>query len=230
MQAVILVGGLGMRLRPLTLTTPKPMIPIHGKPFAEYLIELLRRNGVTNVLFLTGYLGEQFQQHFGDGSKWGMRIEYSHSSVDNDTGERLRIARPHLEEQFLLIYGDNYWPLDLAKLQAHRDRLKTPAVVTVFERPDPGGKNNMRVEGGLVLTYDKGRTADGLNGVDIGFFILTRDVLDLMPEGNVNFEASVLPQLVAKKQLAGFLTKEPYVSLTSIDRLPAVEKALEGLA
>lgn len=230
MQAVILVGGLGTRLRPLTLTTPKPLIPIHGKPFVAYLVELLKKNGVTEALFLTGYLGEQFPLVFGDGSAYGMRIRYNHTAVEDDTGARLRAALPLLEKEFLLLYGDNYWPLDYVKLKELHDTKRVKATVTVFERDNTSGRNNIRVSDGLVRVYDKSRTALHLNGVDIGFFILSRDVLTLMPEGNVNFEATVLPQLVEKQELAGFLTKEPYVSLTSIDRLPSVEKALERLA
>lgn len=230
MQAVILAGGLGTRLRPLTLTTPKPLIPIHGKPFVAYLIELLKRNSVTEIIFLTGYLGEQFPLTLGDGSEWGLSIRYIQSDVEDDTGERLRKAQQLFDDEFLLLYGDNYWPLDYSKLKALHDAKHARATVTVFERENTSGRNNMRVSDGIVRVYDKSRTAPDLNGVDIGFFILSRDVLDLMPEGNVNFEASVLPQLIAKQQLAGYLTKEPYVSLTSIDRLPAVEKALAALA
>lgn len=228
MQAIILAGGLGMRLRPLTLTTPKPMIPIHGKPFVEHLVMLLKKNGVDDIVFLTGYLGEQFPAHFGDGSKWGLRIRYSHSVVDDDTGERIRKASSMLGEQSMLLYGDNYWPLELAALKAHHEKMNTLATVTVFERPDAGGKNNIRVEDGLVTVYDKSRTMNDLNGVDIGFYILAKAVTDRIPEGNVNFEAAVLPGLVAEGELAGFLTQKPYTSLTSIEKLSQVEAMLHS--
>lgn len=226
-QAVILVGGEGTRLRPLTLTTPKPLLPIHGKPFAHYLVELLRKNGIEEIIFLTGYLAEQFPTYFGDGSSFGLKIRYSETPITNDTGARLRKARLMLNETFLLLYGDNYWPLDLEKLLAQHEKTNTLATVTVYERDNPEKKNNMLVEGELVKIYDKKRETLGLNGVDIGFFILSRDVLGLLPEGNVNFELAVLWQLIAQKQLGGFLTRQPYWGLTDAERLPAVERALD---
>ncbi len=226
-QAVILAGGEGTRLRPLTLTTPKPLILVNGKPFAEYLVELLKRNGVEEIIFLTGYLADQFPQTLGDGSRFGLRIRYSASPVEDETGARLRKAAPLLDEQFLFLYGDNYWPLELDKLLAHWERTGISALVTVYERNEPGKKNNIRVgESGLVEVYDKERETPGCNGVDIGFFILNKEVLDLLPPDNVNFEATVLPELIEKKQLAGFLTKQPYWGLTDRARLPSVERAL----
>ena len=225
-QAVILAGGEGTRLRPLTLTTPKPLINIHGKPFAEYLVELLKKNGIEEIIFLTGYLAEQFPAHFGDGSNFGLRIRYNETPIKDETGTRLRKAAPMLDEQFLLLYSDNYWPLNLEKLLAHHESAGTPATVTVYERNDPTKKNNMLVQNGMVEIYDKKRETESLNGVDIGFFILSKSVLDLLPEGNVNFEKTVLPQLIEKRQLAGFLTKQPYWGLTDKERLPGVERAL----
>jgi histidinol-phosphate phosphatase family protein len=227
-QAVIFVGGQGARLRPLTLTTPKPLLRIHGKPFAEYLVELLKRNGIEEIIFLTGYLAEQFPAYFGDGSKFGVRIRHSQGLVEDETGKRLQRAKPLLNEEFLLLYGDNYWPLNLEKLIKHREKTSAPNLVTVYERSDPSKKNNILVgETGLVEIYDKARKASGLNGVDIGFFILSRKALDLLPEKNVNFEETVLPKLIAKKELAGFLTHQPYWSLTDNERLPGVTQALD---
>jgi len=225
-QAVILAGGEGTRLRPLTLAAPKPLISINGKPFAEYLIELLKNNGIEEIIFLTGYLAEQFPQTFGDGSKGGVKIRYSESPTEDDTGTRLRKATHLFDERFLLLYGDNYWPLSLEKLLAHHESMGTLATVTVYERNERGKKNNMLVRDGLVEIYDKKRETAGLNGVDIGFFILSKKVLELLPEGNVNFEATVLPKLIETKQLSGYTTKQPYWGLTDQTRLPSVANAL----
>src|SRR5579872_486054 len=117
-QAVILTGGQGLRLRPLTLTTPKPLIPIHGKPFVQYLVELLKANGIKKIVFLTGYLGEQIEEYFGDGKKFGVQITYSHLPIEFDTGARIKVAKKVFEDTFLLLYCDNYWPLNLKELTA----------------------------------------------------------------------------------------------------------------
>ena len=99
-QAVILAGGRGTRLRPLTDTRPKPMIEIHGKPFLEYLVEMLRDQGFDRILLLLGYLPEVVQNHFGDGRRWGVTIEYSITAVDDDTGRRVKLAAPRIDECF----------------------------------------------------------------------------------------------------------------------------------
>ena len=214
-------------MRPLTLTTPKPLIKIHGKPFAEYLVELLKKNGIEEIIFLTGYLAEQFPAYFGDGSKFGLRIKYSKSPVEDETGTRLRKAAHILDDNFLLLYGDNYWPLDLKKLVEQYEKVGAPAIVTVYERTDPVKRNDILVSpDGFVEKYDKKRETERLNGVNIGFYIFSRDVLNLLPEGNVDFDKTVLPQLIEKRQLAGYLTKQPYWGLTDKERLPGVERAL----
>lgn len=228
-QAVILAGGQGTRLRPLTVTTPKPMIPFHGKPFAHYLVELLKKNGIEEVVFLTGYLGEQFPAYFGDGSKFGLRIRYNDTPLENDTGTRVRKARHLLNDRFLLLYGDNYWPLNLKQLVGFHEKRNVPLTVTVYERPhSEAKKNNMLVDGdGFVTAYDKKRETPGLNGVDIGFFIVEKEALDLLPEENSLFETNVMLPLIPKRRLAGFLTKHPYWGLTDHERLSGVSRALD---
>ncbi len=223
-QAVILAGGKGTRLRPLTATTPKPMITIYGKPFLAYIIELLKANGITEVVLLVGYLHEQIEDYFGDGKKFGIKIMYSQSPVEADTGTRLRAARPLLKQTLLLLYGDNYWPLQLGVLAQFYKNMNTKAVVTVCHNADHATRNNMLVEDGLVTIYDRSRKHQNLNGVDIGFFILDRSILKNFPKRNFSFEEVVLPKLIAKKQLAGFLTDQKYYGLSTVERIPAIQE------
>lgn len=227
-QAVILAGGRGTRLAPLTLTRPKPMIEFHGRPFLEYLIEMLRDQGIRRVLLLLGYLPEVVRDHFGDGSRFGVAIDYAVSDVDDDTGRRLKLAQDRIDPEFLLLYCDNYWPLrydDLWASHLARGRL---AQVVVYRNRDGYTRSNLRVgTGGLVEVYDKSRQTPGLEGVDIGFFLLKREVLDLLPaDENVSFEKVVYPRLVADRQLAAYVTDHRYYSVGSHERLPLTEDFL----
>jgi D-glycero-D-manno-heptose 1,7-bisphosphate phosphatase len=115
-QAVILAGGLGTRLRPITDTIPKPMIIFHGKPFLEYLIKMLANQEFTKVVLLLGYLPEKVIEYFGSGEKWGIEIQYSVTDVEDDTGLRLLKAKDLIEDEFMLLYCDNYWPMDFNKM------------------------------------------------------------------------------------------------------------------
>ena len=112
-QAVILAGGLGTRLRPLTDTRPKPMIEVGGKPFLEHLIVLLRSQGFDRFLILLGYLPEVVQNYFGDGRRWGVTIKYSVTAVEDETGRRVKLAEQQIESCFLFMYSDNYWPMQM---------------------------------------------------------------------------------------------------------------------
>src|SRR5438045_578917 len=114
MQAVILAGGLGTRLGALTQQTPKPMVPVAGRPYLEHQLLLLREQGITDIVLLTGYLGEQIENYFADGSAWNLSIRYSREAMPMGTGGCLRDARRLLEEYFLLIYGDSLLPIDYA--------------------------------------------------------------------------------------------------------------------
>jgi D-glycero-D-manno-heptose 1,7-bisphosphate phosphatase len=225
-QAVILAGGRGTRLLPLTLTCPKPMLRFHGRPFLEYLVEQLSEQGFERILMLLGYLPDVVRGHFGDGSGFGARIEYSVTDVDDDTGTRLKKARPLLDPEFLLLYCDNYWPLDFARLYAAYRTRGAPAQVVVYENKDGWTRDNLRVENGLIAVYDKSRSAPGLSGVDIGYILLSRGIVDLIPEENVNFERAVYPRLVAEGRLAAFVTGHRYYSVGDHARLPLTEAFL----
>lgn len=224
-QAVILAGGLGMRMRPLTLTLPKPMIPIHGKPFLAYIMELLKKNGIEEVIILTGYLHEKIEGYFKDGQEFDLKIKYSFSPVEDETGTRIKKAKNLIDDTFLLLYSDNYWPLQLDILTYFYNKIGVKNLVTVYSNFDNATKSNILVgNNGLVKIYDKTRTEKNLNGVDIGFFILDKKILNLFPQENFSFEKIILPKLVAEKQLAGYLTHHKYYGLSNPERIPVIEE------
>ena len=227
-QAAILAGGVGTRLRPLTYTTPKPMVLVNNRPYLEYLIELLKQNGISKVVLLLGYLHEKIVDYFGDGSNFGINMKYSIGDVSFETGKRIRDAEDLIQNHFLLMYCDNYWPLDLERLLTFHNKNQTVATVTVYTNKDNITRNNMYVdENGYVVKYDKSRKDKNLNGVEIGFFILDKKVLDLMPDDNLSFEKVVLPQLIKKRQLSGYLTDHRYYSIGSVERISKTEEFLQ---
>jgi histidinol-phosphate phosphatase family protein len=227
-QAVILAGGLGTRLRPITDTIPKPMIPFHGKPFLEYIIEMLIEQGFVKIILLLGYLPEKVTEYFGNGAKWGIDIKYSITDINDDTGLRLKKAKHLFENEFMLLYCDNYWPMNFNKMLAVYKTNDVDALVTVYKNLDGYTKNNLQInENGFIEVYDKTRQAENLQGVDIGFFILKKSIVDLIPDGNFNFEKTVLPQLIKNKKIITFVTEHRYYSVGSHERLVLTENFLE---
>jgi D-glycero-D-manno-heptose 1,7-bisphosphate phosphatase len=203
------------------------MVAFHGKPFLEYLIEMLRDQGFSRILLLLGYLSEIVQDHFQDGYRWGVKIDYSVSPVEDDTGTRVRRASSLLDTTFLLTYCDNYWPMPFEELWASFSRSNALAQVTVYENRDGYTRSNLRVNAeGFVDIYDRSRVEEGLQGVDIGFLLAHREILDLLPEGNVSLEASLYPRLIAEGQLAAFTTGHRYYSVSTHERLPVTEDFL----
>ena len=221
-QAVILAGGYGTRLKPFTDNNPKPMYQFEGKPFLEYLIKQVASFGIKDIVILLGYLPEKIMDYFGDGSRWGVNIRYSITPVEYETGLRLKGALKEniLASEFLMMYCDNYCPIDYRRLS--REYFKNEALIqfTAYRNLDGYTKNNLIIgDNGLVEVYDKSRTTEGLQGVDIGYAIVNRKVLDLMPDRNDNFEKVVYPQLVAQKKMYATITDHRYYSVGSWERI-----------
>ncbi len=219
-QAVIFAGGQGTRLLPLTKNIPKPMVKVNGKPFLYYLLKLLKDEGVKKVLILLGYKGEVIKKYCEKEKPFGLKIEFSVGETDWETGKRLIEAEPQIDENFLLMYCDNYWPLQLKKLLSFHEKHGKKATMTVYGNREKITRNNVYVnDKGLIEVYDKTRTHPGLNAVDIGFFILSKKLLKLIPRNNASFEKTVFPKLVEQKQLAGYLTHHRYFSNGDLEKL-----------
>jgi histidinol-phosphate phosphatase family protein len=219
-QAVILAGGIGSRMQPLTDSIPKPMIEINDRPFLEYLVEQLRDAGIENILILLGYLPEKVIEHFQDGTKFGVNIDYSVSDVGNQTGRRLKIAQPKISGDFLLMYCDNYWPMRPMEMSRQFHDAVTDIQLTVYRNADNYTQSNLQVSDGHIIAYDKSRKSPSLQGVEIGYALVRKRVLGMLPKDeNVSFERFVFQKLIAEHSLGAFLTDHRYYSIGSFARL-----------
>ncbi len=221
-QAVILCGGRGERLRPLTDQLPKPMAPVLGLPFLQYILKQLKDENFCSVILLTGYRGDQIAQHFGDGHWLGLRLQYSHGPDEWETGRRLAEAALLLDERFALLYGDNLAPFRLQPLwECHR---AAGAALTVTLAHKPGGNIRLATSGKIEL-YDPKRTAPGLDYVEIGYMIADRDSLLKLNPGAGSF-ARVIEQLAQRHALAGYSPGCDYCSISDLTRLAETEEIL----
>lgn len=227
-QAVILAGGRGTRMRPLTDDRPKPMIEFHGRPFMAYLVDMLAEQGFERVLMLLGYLPDVVREYFGDGRRFGLRIEYSVSDADDLTARRLQIAEDRLDPLFMMLYCDNYWPLDMSRLWDHYLSVGAPAMTTVYANDDGYSRDNVRVLDDRIRTFDRSRTEADLKGVEISYAILPRrEVLRCLPaDGEELVEQAVYPVLAAEALLGANVSRHRYYSVGSMHRLPLTEAFL----
>ena len=228
-QAVIFAGGLGERLRPFTETNPKPMYRFNDKPFLEYLILQIKEWGIRDIILLLGYLPEKITEYFGDGSDLGVNIKYVITPVEYDTQFRLKEASDLLDECFLMMYCDNLCPIDFQKLVEDYQKNNGLIQITAYANDDLYTKSNLVLESdGRVSCYDKKRERDDLKGVDIGYAIVSKEVISLMSDKNENFEAVVYPKLVEDKKLFATVTKHRYYSIGSFDRIQQTNEYLSG--
>ena len=221
MQAVILAGGLGTRLRPVTHKVPKPMVEVNGKPFLEYLILLLKKNGIDDIVLLIGHLGEQIKGYFGDGSKFGVNIKYSVEEELLGTGGAIKNAESLLNDVFLVLNGDTYLDTDYSALISS---FKGSLGVVVVYKSEDKEVNNIRLNKNLVAEYKKGSPLDF---ADAGVQIFKKDILKLMPAGKVSLETEIYPKLIKQKQLRAFVTENKFYDIGTFKRLEIFKKELK---
>lgn len=227
-QAVILAGGKGTRLRPLTYSIPKPMIRFHGIPFLEYLIKQVREQGLQRILLLLGYLPNVITDYFGDGTAFDVSIDYCITDVDCDTGMRLKFAKKQIDANFLLMYCDNYCPVNFSRMWDQFQEKEVTGQIAVYRNKDGYSNDNVRIDkSSRISFYDKKRVSDNLAGVEIGYGIFKREVLDYIPDENVNFEKAVYPILAEKRVLAAYQTDHRYYSVSNYERLRITEAFLK---
>jgi|TARA_Y100000310_G_C20672673_1_gene811184 D-glycero-D-manno-heptose 1,7-bisphosphate phosphatase len=228
-QAVILAGGQGKRLRPLTDHLPKPMAPVNGKPFLDYLIHSVISVGINKILFLVGYKSEYIISRYSKINIFSS--EFSIGSVNYKTGRRLLNAYKLLDDYFLLLYGDNYWPLELDLMLDLYNCKNVNVTTTVFSNENGTGEygyeNNIFVRKNcLVGEYDRKRKSKKTNGIDIGYFIINKSELNSNIALNVSFEENILLPLIERNQLAAYVTNEQYYYITNLDTLKNFESVV----
>ncbi len=224
-QAVILCGGRGERLRPLTENLPKPMVIVNGRPFLQYLLEQLAENGINRFVLLTGYLGEKIVEYFGDGSSWGWSISYSNGPVEWPTTKRIHEALGQIDERFLLLYSDNFAQLrlsELARVNSDHNSAMTLSVV----RKSPG--NVQLGVNSSVAKYDLSRSESDAAFVEIGYSLISKSkMMTCLDEHMHENFSSVIQSLTDSKQVSAVVVKTGYESISNPLRLSSTEAYLK---
>jgi MurNAc alpha-1-phosphate uridylyltransferase len=231
-QAVIVAGGLATRMRPQTLELPKSLIPVGGRPFITWQLEKIAGSGFSHVLLCIGHLGHAIREFVGDGSGFGLRVDYSEESENLlGTAGALRRAISQLGETFLVTYGDSYLPFDysapLRDLCAHPEAQGTMAV---FRNQGRWEKSNTAIEGDRVLRYDKSSRDPTLDYIDCGATALRREVVAaLTPDQPLGLD-SVQADLARRGLLRAWRARERFYEIGSEEGLRDLDHLLGGKA
>lgn len=200
MQALILAGGEGTRLRPLTSTVPKPVVPLVDRPFIVFMIDWLRRHGVDDVIMSCGHLADGVRAVLGDGSGVGVRLRYVEEPKPLGTGGALKFAEEWLDERFLMLNGDVLTDIDLSSQLAEHERTGARATLALYPVEDPSAYGLVRLEAdGAVREFLEKPAPDQIdtNNVNAGAYVLDKSVLDLLVYGEkASIERDVFPRLV----------------------------------
>ena len=202
MQALILAGGEGTRLRPLTLTMPKPVVPLVDRPFIRYMIDWLARHGVDDVVMSSGFLAAGVRDVLGEGGEGGPRLRYVEEPQARGTAGAIKFAERFLEDRFLALNGDVLTDLDLTALMALHEERGATATLALYPVEDPSAYGLVRREhDGEIREFLEKPEPDQIDTDEIsaGAYVLEKRVLDLIPDGReVSIEREVFPQLVGK--------------------------------
>lgn len=232
LQALILMGGIATRLRPVTEKIPKSLIDINGEPFLAHQLRLLHARGIRRVVCCVGFLGEMIQQVAGDGSCFGLSLQYSFDGPHlRGTAGAIHQALSLLEEQFFVLYGDSYLPCDYAAVQAFFEASGKSGLMTVYRNEGKWDSSNVEFENGRILAYDKRAKTPRMHYIDYGLGIFRRQVFETLKDGSIRDLAEVYQELLAGDDLAGYEMKERFYeigSFSGIEDLSAVLRAGTG--
>jgi NDP-sugar pyrophosphorylase family protein len=212
----VLAGGLATRLLPLTETIPKSMVLVAGEPFIAHQLRLLAREGVTDVVICSGYLGEQIEAFVGDGARFGCRVRFSPDGEKPlGTGGALRRALPLLGECFMVMYGDSYLDTRFRPVYEEFRRSTLPSLMTVFRNEDRWDTSNVEFAHGRILGYDKLNRSPAMLHIDYGLGVLNAEVVRVRPLGTTFDLADLYHELVKRQLLAGYEVRERFYEIGS---------------
>jgi len=236
MKAVVMAGGAGSRLRPLTVGRPKPMVPIVNKPVLTHILDLLKRHGILDVVLTVQFMGDSIQDYLGDGSVMGMNIHYAVEETPLGTAGSVKNAQQHLDDTFLVISGDALTDFDLTRIiEFHREK-KALATLTLYRVPSP-------LEYGVIIIDENGRVRQFLekpswgevisDTVNTGIYVLEPEVLDHFELGiPFDFSKDLFPLLLeGGDPMFGFVASGYWCDIGNLQEyMRANRDLLEGKA
>ena len=216
LSVAILAGGLATRLQHITRTIPKSMIEICGEPFAHWQMKKLAQAGIIDVVYCVGHKSDMIEEFLGDGSKYGVKIAYSHDGPKQlGTGGAIIKALPYLGDKFMVLYGDSYLQIDYTKVQEKHEESGKPALMTVFANNGKFDTSNVNFSGGVLRHYQKGNESLDMKHIDYGLSCFDMSVFSSY-DSNIPLDlAQIFTDLVSKDLLVGYEAEERFYEIGS---------------
>lgn len=217
MKAVILAGGLGTRLRPYTKSLPKPMLPLGGKPILEYEIEWVRKNGIKEIVLCVSYLRNKIEDYFGDGKKFGVKIEYAISKKPLATAGQLKTAEKFIDDTFVCLYGDSIYNFSLRNMIKHHKKSRANVTMSLFDY-------RFNLKYGVIDTKKSGQVTawnekpEFSTKINIGCYVMEPEVLKLIPKNKEYGMDDVIRKVLSrKKKVSSVTSKNGFIDIGDKD-------------
>lgn len=225
----ILAGGLATRLRPITERIPKLLVEVAGEPFFSHQIRLLKAAGLRRLILCVGFLGEKIVERYGDGSDWGVTIDYVFDGPKLlGTGGALIQALPKLSETFYVLYGDSYLPIDYQAVGKFFRTSGKLGLMTVFKNREQYDASNVWFENGAIRSYDKKNRLPQMQHIDYGLGVFHARAFDPFSRDVVVDLADVQKSLLARNELAAFEVQQRFFEIGSPAGLAELDEKLRG--
>jgi MurNAc alpha-1-phosphate uridylyltransferase len=213
----ILAGGYATRLGSLVKESPKCLLKINGRSFVDWQLDLLARNGYKNFVFCVSHKSDLIREHLGDGSDHGVNIQYS---IDGDTqlgtGGAIQKAIPILGNEFGVVYGDSYLPIDYSKVEHHFLSSKFESLMTVYKNDNKFDTSNVEFVDGVLINYEKGESSLKMQHIDYGISYFRATAFINWTEQSSFDLSSVSHQLAKSHQLGGYQVYERFYEIGSL--------------
>ena len=216
MQAILLAGGLGTRLRSVVSDRPKPMALIQGKPFMEYVTRELVRSGITDIIFAVGYKGSMVEEYFGDGRGFGFHASYAYEETLLGTAGAIKNAGRYVtQERFFVLNADTFYQIDYTRLVKLQDTLNLDMALVLRQVPDVSRYGEAILDDkGMLMAFNE-KTSEARTGtINGGIYLMKRSLLEQIPEGKVSLENEMIPGwLSGKRRLGGFVNDGYFIDI-----------------
>lgn len=215
MQAILLAGGLGTRLRSVVNDRPKPMALIGDKPFMEYVVHELSRYGIDEIIFAVGYKGSMVEEYFGDGSRFGVKVSYAYEEELLGTAGAIKNAgRFVTEDTFFVLNADTFYQMDYGRLLRVKAENRLEMALVLREVPDISRYGAAVLDGAMLAGFNE-KTAEKRPGtINGGVYLMNRELLSEIPEGKVSLENEMIPKWMAEgRRLGGFVNDGYFIDI-----------------
>ncbi|MBW2989315.1 NTP transferase domain-containing protein [Candidatus Woesearchaeota archaeon] len=233
-KALILAGGKGTRLRPLTYKKPKALVDVQGKTLTEWLFELLKKYGVRDVVLSVGYLADDVRDYFTDGSRFGMNIEYVEESPNKPLGTAgpLRLAKDMLNDSFIVSNGDELKCINIPRMFRLHKRKKALVTIALTSVDDPTRYGVAKLDGSRITEFvEKPKRSEApSNLINSGFYIIEPEVIDMIPKDRFcMLEKEIFPKLADEGRVRGFPFSGQWFDTGNLERLERARKLWKGI-